>query len=88
MENSELNSAEYKKIDKTLDRLSIIWGELNNLKRDTYRNPMRCDEDYEAMEQLILIYFKNSIHSVKDGISDLFHGSRTWLYYENELGRT
>ena len=48
-----LNSAEYKKIDKILDRLSIIWGELNMLKRDTYRNPMRCDEDYETMDQLI-----------------------------------
>ena len=58
LENSELNSAEYKKIDKTLDRLSIIWGELNILKRDTYRNPMRCDEDYEAMEQLIALVQK------------------------------
>ena len=58
LENLELNSAEYKKIDKTLDRLSIIWGELNILKRDTYRNPMRCDEDYEAMEQLITLVQK------------------------------
>ena len=58
LENSELNSAGYKKINKTLDRLSIIWGELNILKRDTYRNPMRCDEDYEAMEQLIALVQK------------------------------
>ena len=55
LENLERNSVEYKKIDKALKRLRIVWGELNMLKRDTYRNPMRFDEDYDAMEQLIAL---------------------------------
>ena len=58
LENSELNSVEYKKIDKALERLRIVWGELNLLKRDTYRKPMRFDEDYETMDQLIALVQK------------------------------
>ena len=58
LENLELNSVEYKKIDKALKRLRIVWGELNMLKRDTYRKPMRFDEDYETMDQLIALVQK------------------------------
>jgi len=58
LENAELNSVEYKKIDRALERLRIVWGELNMLKRDTYRNPIRFDEDYDAMEQLIALVQK------------------------------
>ena len=58
LENSELNSLEYKKIDKALESLRIIWGELNMLKRGTYRKPTRFDEDYETMDQLIALVQK------------------------------
>ncbi|MDA9736519.1 hypothetical protein N9V12_02165 [Gammaproteobacteria bacterium] len=58
LENLERNSVEYKKIDKALKRLRIVWGELNMLKRDTYRKPMRFDEDYETMDQLIALVQK------------------------------
>ena len=58
LENLERNSVEYKKIDKALKRLRIVWGELNMLKRDTSRKPMRFDEDYETMDQLITLVQK------------------------------
>ena len=56
--NAELDSIEYKKIDKALNELRINWEELNNLKRDSSWNPQPWDEDYEAMLHLIALVQK------------------------------
>ena len=57
--NEEPDSIEYSEISKTLSKLRINWGELNQLYRETsWRPPLPWDEDYEAMENLITLVQK------------------------------
>ena len=59
LENLEPYSIEYNKIHSTLENLKINWAELNQLEREaSWRPAMRWDEDYEAMENLIVLVQK------------------------------
>ena len=58
LENEELESFEYKKINKALKELRTNWGELNYLKKATFWNPKPWDDDWEFMEHLIALVQK------------------------------
>ena len=58
LENQVPDSVEHKKIDKALKELRTNWRELNYLKKATFWNPKPWDDDWEFMENLIVLVQK------------------------------